>query len=157
MEQWTIEKIRRIRISAGLSQAQFAEKYGIPKRTLEDWERGIRKPQQYVINLLGARIAVDFGVKAAYQESYDYSELLMELRAEVAYGLIKPTDNIQVMYDNEGNIIDWYYDSETMEDMLDELEPEEVEQYHKDLQELKEVNVMEIIEFMEGRQLLIVD
>lgn len=157
MKQWTMERIRRMRIAVGLSQSQFANKYGIPKRTIEDWERGIRKPQQYVINLLGAKVAVDFSVNVEYQESYDYSELLMELKAEVVHGFIKPTDNIQVMYDNEGNIIDWYYDSETMEDMIDELEPEEIKQYNKDLQKLKEVNVMEIIKFMENRQLLIVD
>lgn len=161
MEQWTIERIRRMRIAAGLSQSQFADKYGIPKRTIEDWERGIRKPQQYVIDLLGARVAMDFGGTISFQESYDYSELLNELRAEIAHGLIKSNEVIQVKYDDNNNIVDWYYDRNTMEDMLDDIleayGPEAVEKYRQDLPKLKNVNVMEIIEFMQSRQLLSVD
>ena len=49
--------IKEIRERTGLSQAKFGEAYGIPRRTIEDWERGTRKPPQYVVELL--RRAVD--------------------------------------------------------------------------------------------------
>ena len=35
---------RKARASAGLSQAAFAERYGIPLRSLRDWEQGRRAP-----------------------------------------------------------------------------------------------------------------
>ena len=44
--------IKEIRAMTGLSQARFAEKYGIPKRTIESWEAGDRNPPPYVIKLL---------------------------------------------------------------------------------------------------------
>ena len=34
----------RVRIKAGLSQAQFAAPLGVSKRTLEHWEQGRREP-----------------------------------------------------------------------------------------------------------------
>lgn len=44
--------IKDARNRLGLSQAKFAEKFEIPKRTLEDWESGKSKPPKYVLNLL---------------------------------------------------------------------------------------------------------
>lgn len=45
-------KIKDIRKLTGLTQAKFANQYNIPRRTLEDWERGIRKCPKYVLDLL---------------------------------------------------------------------------------------------------------
>ena len=48
---------RDICAAAGLSQTAFAVRFCIPKRTVEDWCRGIRTPPDYVrlmmIRLLG--------------------------------------------------------------------------------------------------------
>ena len=46
------EQIRAIRQSTGLTQAAFARVYEIPKRTIENWEAGVRVPPPYVIRLL---------------------------------------------------------------------------------------------------------
>lgn len=48
----TAEQIRAIRARTGLSQAAFAARYEIPKRTVEAWEMGQRTPPPYVIRLL---------------------------------------------------------------------------------------------------------
>ena len=45
----TIKEIRNI---TGMSQQMFAEKYGIPKRTIENWESGKTKPTDYILNML---------------------------------------------------------------------------------------------------------
>lgn len=37
---------KRVRLSQGLSQAAFAEKYEIPLRTLQEWEQGRSPPDQ---------------------------------------------------------------------------------------------------------------
>ena len=48
----TAEEIRSIRQKTGLSQAAFSATYGIPLRTLEDWEAGRRSPPGYVVSML---------------------------------------------------------------------------------------------------------
>ncbi len=50
------EQIKEIRVSTGLSQKKFAEKTGVPARTILSWETGNRTPPAYVIPLL--RLAV---------------------------------------------------------------------------------------------------
>lgn len=45
-------KIKEVREHSGLTQEMFAKKYNIPKRTLEGWEAGKRKPPVYVLELL---------------------------------------------------------------------------------------------------------
>ena len=44
--------VRAIVTASGLSQAAFAEKYCIPKRTVEDWCRGVAKCPLYTRLLL---------------------------------------------------------------------------------------------------------
>ena len=44
--------VRDVRLSTGLSQAQFAERFLIPRRSIENWESGARACPQYVVNLL---------------------------------------------------------------------------------------------------------
>ncbi len=40
--------VRAIREQAGLSQAQFADRYGFSRRTLQEWEQGRTKPDNAV-------------------------------------------------------------------------------------------------------------
>lgn len=44
--------IREIRDATGMSQKEFAQMYGIPLRTLRNWEQGINSPAPYIINLI---------------------------------------------------------------------------------------------------------
>lgn len=48
--------IRDIREQTGLSQAKFATRFCIPPRTIEDWERGVRKCPDYVRLLLAQAV-----------------------------------------------------------------------------------------------------
>ena len=49
-------QIKDVRASTHLSQAGFAERYNIPKRTIENWESGVSVPPTYVIELLEFKI-----------------------------------------------------------------------------------------------------
>lgn len=51
-EEKNIMSIREIRKVTGLTQAEFAEKFHIPKRSIENWESGKRKCPEYVNYLL---------------------------------------------------------------------------------------------------------
>lgn len=51
--------IREMRIRLGDTQSQFAQRYQIPFRTIQNWEAGTRKPPEYMIKLLELRIRED--------------------------------------------------------------------------------------------------
>ena len=42
-----MESIKEARKKAGLSQAKMSELFKIPRRTLEDWDRGIASPPHW--------------------------------------------------------------------------------------------------------------
>lgn len=51
--------IRELRAQLGDTQSEFAMRYNIPFRTVQNWETGVRKPPEYIINLLEARTQAD--------------------------------------------------------------------------------------------------
>lgn len=54
-------EIKRIRNISGLSRKDFAERYKIPIRTLEKWERHETEPAGYLISLLDRVVREDLG------------------------------------------------------------------------------------------------
>ena len=54
------ERIRELRKLAGLSQTAFGELYGIPMRTIQNWEKGVSEAPGYVIGLLERAVREDF-------------------------------------------------------------------------------------------------
>ncbi len=44
--------MKNFRHSTQMSQKQFSEYFGIPIRTLQEWEQGRRKPPDYFLKLL---------------------------------------------------------------------------------------------------------
>ena len=75
--------IKELRKSIGLSQAKFSDQFGIPKRTLQDWESGSRKPPQYVMSLLEYAIlgkAVKTGAEPVEMSFSELSEITSDLK-----------------------------------------------------------------------------
>ncbi len=54
-----MQTIKDIRQSTGLSQSKFCELLNIPKRTLQDWEQGLRQCPEYVVELIAYRVKND--------------------------------------------------------------------------------------------------
>lgn len=48
--------IKEMRAASGMTQQAFAEFFGIPKRTIEDWECSRRTPPEYLIKLIEYRL-----------------------------------------------------------------------------------------------------
>lgn len=46
------EKIKQLRKKTGLSQSKFSAKFGIPVRTLQQWEQGISAPPEYLVRMM---------------------------------------------------------------------------------------------------------
>ena len=57
-QQWETD-VYKIRQSSGLSRQEFAEKYHIPIRTLEKWERSEITPAEYLIEWLARLVKID--------------------------------------------------------------------------------------------------
>lgn len=51
--------IRDIRTRYNLTQAALAEKFGIPRRTIEDWDAGRRNPPDYVVRMILRLLELD--------------------------------------------------------------------------------------------------
>lgn len=45
-------EIKELRITTGLSQAEFSKKFGIPVSTIKNWEQGQRKPPKYLVSMM---------------------------------------------------------------------------------------------------------
>ena len=52
-------EIREMRQKLGCTQIDFAKRYHIPFRTIQNWELGNRKPPEYIIDLLERQIDED--------------------------------------------------------------------------------------------------
>lgn len=46
------DRIKELRKKTGLSQSKFAAKFGIPVRTLQQWEQGISAPPEYLVRMM---------------------------------------------------------------------------------------------------------
>ena len=44
--------MKEFRVTTGLSQSKFAAYFGIPVRTLQEWEQGRQNPPTYLLDLL---------------------------------------------------------------------------------------------------------
>ena len=55
--------IKEIRTSTNMTQAEFAQYLGIPKRTIENWETEKRKCPEYTIKLIRYKIETERKIK----------------------------------------------------------------------------------------------
>ena len=57
------DQLIEIRNKTGLNRKEFAEAFGIPYRTITDWELGNRVMPDYVLRLISYRVAMDPALK----------------------------------------------------------------------------------------------
>ncbi|MBR3563509.1 MAG: helix-turn-helix domain-containing protein [Clostridia bacterium] len=75
--------IRELRLRLGDTQGGFARRYGIPFRTVQNWESGIRKPPEYVMRLLERRIQEDLvNRRTAILPIHDSGKALLPKRSD---------------------------------------------------------------------------
>ena len=53
------DEIKKLRESTGMNRNEFCEYFGIPYRTVTEWERGTRKMPDYVLRLLAYKIEME--------------------------------------------------------------------------------------------------
>ena len=75
--------IREMRTRLGDTQSEFAARYHIPFRTVQNWETGLRKPPEYIMSLLESRIQEDLvNRKTATLPKYDSRKSDLPKRSE---------------------------------------------------------------------------
>ena len=75
--------IRDMRKQLGDTQSEFAERYNIPFRTVQNWETGMRKPPEYILELLRARIEEDLiNKRASVLPKYDSNKQDLPKRSD---------------------------------------------------------------------------
>lgn len=53
-------KVKEMRELLGLSQNEFSKMYGIPRRTIQNWENDVSKCPDYVSRLLERAVMEDY-------------------------------------------------------------------------------------------------
>jgi len=75
--------IYEMRTAFGDTQSEFAERYHIPFRTIQNWEAGVRKPPEYVAALLESRIQSDlYNRKTRTLPKYDTRKKALPKRSD---------------------------------------------------------------------------
>lgn len=68
------ERVKAVRELLGVTQEKLGQKYGIPKRTIEDWETGKMTPPPYVVSLLERVAEWDADIIEAYDKGSVHDE-----------------------------------------------------------------------------------
>lgn len=75
--------IREMRTRLGNTQSEFAARYNIPFRTIQNWEAGVRNPPDYIIDLLEGRVRADLvNRRTATLPKYDSQKLDLPKRRD---------------------------------------------------------------------------
>lgn len=75
--------IRTMRMQLGDTQHEFAQRYQIPFRTIQNWESGTRKPPEYMLHLLEQRIQENLiNRKTRILPEYDAQKLNLPRRCD---------------------------------------------------------------------------
>ena len=53
------DKVRTLRESTGMNRKEFCEYFGIPYRTMTEWELGHRKLPDYVLRMMAYQIRME--------------------------------------------------------------------------------------------------
>ncbi|MBO6114481.1 MAG: helix-turn-helix domain-containing protein [Lachnospiraceae bacterium] len=63
------DRIKELRNKTGLSQSKFSGKFGIPVRTLQQWEQGISAPPEYLVRMMAYIMLLEEKSQIQYEES----------------------------------------------------------------------------------------
>ena len=64
-------QIKELREKMGMNRREFCDYYGIPYRTVQDWEAGKRELPDYLLRLIIYRAEIDNAIKGESRLSID--------------------------------------------------------------------------------------
>ena len=126
--------IKEIREACKMSRAEFSRVYGIPIRTLENWEAGIRKCPDYLLNLIKRSAAEDSNTNISCYDKdmlkelgYLYDELVKISggRNPYPYADVFPTKYFTMLHNSVARIGIPDALSERISIFMDHVDPED--------------------------------
>lgn len=57
------KRVRELRESTGMNRKEFSDYFGIPYRTVTEWERGNRRMPEYVLRMMEYQVRMENLVK----------------------------------------------------------------------------------------------
>ena len=64
-------QIKELREKMGMNRREFCDYYGIPYRTVQDWEEGKRELPDYLLRLIIYRAEIEHAIKGESRLSID--------------------------------------------------------------------------------------
>lgn len=64
-----MDTIKDLRTASGMTQKAFSEYFGIPKRSIENWEGGKRECPPYLFDLMRYKLVHENKIDAQYKET----------------------------------------------------------------------------------------
>ena len=58
-----VKKVRELREKMGMNRREFSDYYGIPYRTVQDWEAEKRELPDYLLRLLKYRAEIEYRIE----------------------------------------------------------------------------------------------
>ena len=65
------KQIKELREKMGMNRREFCDYYGIPYRTVQDWEAGKRELPDYLLRLIIYRAEIEHAIKGESRLSID--------------------------------------------------------------------------------------
>ncbi len=78
-----VNEVKKLRMDMGMNRKEFCDYYGIPYRTVADWEAGKRKMPEYVLRLMEFRAETERKKKKECGESIRRASILSKRDKEV--------------------------------------------------------------------------
>lgn len=79
--------VKELREAAGMSRQQFMEYFGLPYRTLQDWELGNRKCPDYLLDLMEYKLRNENKIKGKWVlTNSDFAEMSCSVCGFTYYG-----------------------------------------------------------------------
>ena len=76
--------IQEIRELLGINKTAFAKRYGIPYRTVQDWELGLRNPPEWLLPIMERIVKEDVALENRPKQNHAMAEALYH---EYAYDM----------------------------------------------------------------------
>lgn len=88
--------IKSIREATQLTQAELAERFNIPIKTIQSWESGIRKPADYIPKMMIRICQLESELALIRREGAEISEHIKNRLYETAFNSVSPDESLLI-------------------------------------------------------------
>ena len=112
------QQLKELRVSAGMTQKEFAENLGIPVGTVRNWEQGIAAPADYIYEMISRIMEMDDMINWGTVKLIDLMNRLCRMNTGkfIPFSEAKPEQN-PMAFPHDENEVGILYDDEEPVDL----------------------------------------